>query len=157
LVLAAAAALVGCASGGLVDVPPGTTLIVLRHADRQGPEGDLSDLGRARSRALVGALSEFEIDAIYAPGVQRNLDTAAPLAADRQLTVNWIPTFNLASRLMENGRGKTIVWVGNKGNLADLWKSLALPDPPPLEYGDLYIVKAMPGSAPRVDRRRFEP
>ena len=59
-----------------------TTLIVLRHTDRQGLEGDLSKKGRARAEALVLALRDFEIDAIYSPGIQRNLDTAAPLSSD---------------------------------------------------------------------------
>lgn len=157
IVFAIAVTMVACASTGVVEIPPETTLIVLRHTDRQGLEGDLSEKGRARAEALVDALRDFEIDAIYSPGVQRNLDTAAPLSADRDLTINRIPAWNLASRLISEGRGKTIVWVGNKSNLVDLWNDLALSNPPPLEYGDLFIVESSSTGPPTVDRRRFEP
>ncbi len=136
-------------------MPDGTTLIILRHADRLGD--DLSDKGHARAAALVGALDGVEIDAIYTLGIQRNLDTATPLAAARGLPVETIFGGNPTSRLMSEGAGETIVWVGNKDNLAAIWDSLSLPAPPPLEYGDLFFVEPTDGGPPSVERRRFEP
>jgi hypothetical protein len=149
-----AALLVAPAVQAQVAVPPGTKLIIVRHADRTGE--NLNDRGKARAKALVGALAGMPIDAIYSPGFQRNLDTAAPLAAARGLAVTRIPADNPAARLMAEGAGKTIVWVGNKGNLQSIWDDLGAPGPAPLEYGDLFIVESG-GNGPKVTRRRFEP
>lgn len=151
--LAGVLSLAACASPGQVAVPPGTTLIVLRHADRLGE--DLTPEGVARAEALVAALDGVPIDAIYAPGIKRNLDTAAPLARARGLEIQRIPAENPASRLMAAGAGKTIVWIGNKGNLQAIWDAIAAPEPPPLEYGDLYFVTRARAGSPLVERRRF--
>jgi hypothetical protein len=47
--------------------------------------------------------------------------------------------------------------VGNKSNLVGHWNDLALPNPPPLGYGDLCIVEPSSTGSTTVDRRRFEP
>ncbi len=137
-----------------VAVPPGTTLIILRHSDRTGE--DLNAKGIVRSEALVPALAGIGIDAIFSPGIRRNLDTAAPLSTARGLPVQRIPAKNPAAALMAKGGGKTIVWIGNKGNLRSIWADIAAPGPPPLEYGDLFIV-TLGNGALHVDRRRFGP
>lgn len=147
--------LTGCTGGAGTQVPPGTTLIILRHADRTGE--DLNARGLERARALVGALQGVPIDQIFSPGLTRNLDTAAPLAADRGLTVTRIPPVNAAPRLMAQGAGQTVVWIGNKGNLNEIWADLGAPGDPPLNYGDLFFVTRGPTGRPRVARRRFGP
>lgn len=154
--LVLAGGLAACApttGSGKVPMPSGTRLIVLRHADRVGE--DLTPEGEARARALVGALEGIPIDAIYSPGIKRNLDTAAPLAAARGLTVERIPAENPAATLMARGAGRSIVWIGNKGNLQAIWDALDAPGPPPLEYGDLHIVEPGRPGPPGVTRRRF--
>ncbi len=148
--------LAACAPAGIrVAIPPGTRLIILRHADRTGE--DLNAKGIARAEALATALADVPIDAIYAPGIKRNLDPAAPLARARGLEIQRIPAESPAARLMAEGAGKTIVWIGNKGNLQSIWDALAAPEPPPLEYGDLYIVERARIGSPIVTRRRFGP
>ena len=142
-------------SPGQVPFPPDTTLIILRHADRTGE--DLNETGLTRAQALVQALDGIPIDAIYSPGIQRNLDTAAPLAQARGLQIQRIPADNPAARLLAEGRGKTIVWVGNKGNLQSIWDAIAAPEPPPLTYGDLFIVTKARIGSPLVERRRHGP
>jgi len=137
-----------------VAMPAGTTLIILRHADRL--DEDLTAKGIARAQALVGALDGVKIDEIYSPGIKRNLDTAAPLAAARGLSVKRIPANNPAAKLMAQGGGKSIVWIGNKGNLQSIWDALNAPGPAPLEHGDLFIVTPG-GLAPNVARRHFGP
>jgi len=114
--------LTACTASDQVKLPAGTRLILLRHAERAGL--DLNKVGRARAELLVRALADVHIDAIYSPRLQRNLDTVAPLAAARGLTVHHLPTDNPAARLMADGAGKTIVWVGNKGNIASIWQAL---------------------------------
>ena len=154
--LMSTATLAACTAAGThVAIPRGTKLIILRHADRDGD--NLSAKGKARAQALVAALDGIPIDAIYSPGIQRNMDTAAPLAKARGLTIQRIPAENPAARLMAEGAGKTIVWVGNKGNLAAIWDALDAPKPAPLAYGDLFIVTRARIGSPIVTRRRFGP
>ena len=151
--LALGAALAACAPGGQVQVPRDTTLILLRHADREGDQ--LSEKGRARAQALVTALEGVGIDRIYSPGLDRNLATAAPLAEARGLEITRIPPTGVAQRILSESAGQTVVWVGNKGNLTEIWEALAAPGEPPLDYGDLFFVEAGQFGGPKVTRRRF--
>jgi len=153
LTLSLGAALAACAPGGQVQVPRDTALILLRHADREGDQ--LSEKGRARAQALVTALEGVEIDRIYSPGLDRNLDTVAPLAAARGLEITRIPPTGVAQRILSESAGLTVVWVGNKGNLTEIWEALAAPGAPPLEYGDLFFVESGRLGGPEVTRRRF--
>lgn len=147
-------ALAACAGPiGPITLAPNATLIVVRHVDREGE--DLSAAGHARAQALVTALDGMAIDAIYSPGIKRNLDTAAPLAATRGL-----PTTRLAQEaptrgLTRHGAGETVIWVGNKGNIRTIWDDLGLADPAPLEYGDLHIIRADAAGTLTIERRHF--
>jgi len=145
----------GLAACSMLPLPSDTTgtLIVLRHADREGDQ--LSAEGIARAEALPAALAGVAIDAIYSPGVQRNLDTAAPLAQKRGLDVIRIPATNVATRMFTGNSGKTLVWVGNKDNITNLWAEIDAPGTPPLTYGDLFIVELRANQPPLVVRRHF--
>ena len=91
LTLSASGLLAACAAGPRqLKLAPGSTLIVVRHGDRDGE--DLNAKGRERARALVTALDGMDLHGIYSPGIPRNLDTAAPLSAARNLPVNRIAT-----------------------------------------------------------------
>ena len=116
--LVTAIVLTACAPPDFVEVPEGTKLIIVRHADRTGE--DLNELGIARAEALVSALEDTEIDAIYTLDLARNRDTAAPISAARGLVPIIIPDKLHAWQLMTKGKGQTILWVGNKGNLSSI-------------------------------------
>ena len=72
-----------------------THLLLIRHGRSQDvvPGSDesldppLSDTGHAQAAALAARLAPMKLDAIYASDLRRAVDTAAPLAADRQLDV----------------------------------------------------------------------
>lgn len=145
----------GAVQAGSVPIPDGTQLIILRHADRVGE--DLTPKGIARAEALPVALKGVEIDAVYSPGIKRNLDTAAPLLKATGLSVKRIPTKGAAARMMSEGAGKTVVWIGNKGNLAQIWEDLGAPGAAPLEYGDLFFVTRGADGAPKVRREHLAP
>lgn len=150
------AGVAGCAPvPGELALAPNSTLIVVRHGDRDGE--NLSDKGRERARALVEAVAEFDLAGIYAPGIQRNLDTAAPLAEARSMKIRRIPQENPTPRLVSQGAGKAVIWVGNKGNITRIWEDLRLSDPAPLEYGDLFILRSDAGGAVTIERRFFGP
>jgi hypothetical protein len=161
VVVIAAALLAGCASNTTVTSPSGTTttLILLRHAERtmlgedQGME--LSDNGLARAAALPAALEGMHIDAIYSPHLSRNLDTVAPLAKQRGLTVKVIGASQVAARLIGENPGKTVLWVGNKDNLDEIYEDVGGEGPPPIVYGDLYIVRVPDKGPAKVTKLRF--
>src|SRR5260221_12479074 len=64
-----------------IAAPPVTTVIVVRHAEKTGPTGDvpLSDAGRARARELARVLAGASVTAIYDTQYLRTQQTAEPL------------------------------------------------------------------------------
>lgn len=151
--------LAGCAAPP-VKSPPGTvtTIVLLRHADRNPLQENLTDEGRARAAALPKALADIPIDAIYTLQIKRNLDTAEPLSRARNLPVKVIEESAIAARLVRENPGKTVVWIGNTDNLAVIYEDLRGDGPPPVQYGDLFIIKLPDNDGPSVvTRRRFVP
>jgi hypothetical protein len=149
-------AIAACDRSAQVAVPEGTTLIILRHADRDDVQ--LNAKGRARAEALVAALEGVRIDAIYAPQIQRNIDTAKPLATARGMEIKLVERFDAADSFLEivaASGGQTIVWVGNKDNISPIWEALGLDRPSPIEYGDLFFVDGVSSVLPKVTRLRF--
>ncbi|ASP23161.1 histidine phosphatase superfamily (branch 1) [Antarctobacter heliothermus] len=136
-------------------ISPNSTVIVTRHGDRDGE--DLSDKGRARAQALVTAVEGLGVKHIYSPGIQRNLDTAAPLAQATGLPVKRLPQENPTPALVERGAGTVVLWVGNKGNIASIWETLGLSEPLPLSYGDLHIIRTDSAGQVTIERRRYGP
>jgi hypothetical protein len=149
----------GCVAPPLQS-PPGTvtTIVLLRHADRNPLQENLTDEGRARVAALPKALADVPIDAIYTLQIKRNLDTAEPLARERNLPVKVVEESTIAQRLVRENPGKTVVWIGNTDNLAVIYEDLRGDGPPPIQYGDLFIIKLPDHEGPSaVMRRRFAP
>ncbi|MCJ7873073.1 histidine phosphatase family protein [Phaeobacter sp. J2-8] len=144
-----------CAVGPLAPLrlAPGSTLILVRHADRT--DENLNAAGRARAAALPAALDGLALDLILSPGIQRNLDTAKPLAEARGLVITRLPQERPAARIVALGAGKSAIWIGNKGNLQSIWDDLAPGGEPPLEYGDLFILTADAEGRLLVDRRHW--
>ena len=151
--------LAGCAAPPVTS-PPGTvtTLVLLRHADRNPMQDDLTAEGRARAAALPKALADVPIDAIYTLQIKRNIATAEPLARERNLPIQVIEESMIAARLVAENPGKTVVWVGNTDNIAVIYDALRGDGAPPIQYGDLYIVwlPDNEGSS-TVEKRRFTP
>ena len=117
------------------------TLIALRHADRDAGNEELNADGRQRAKALPAALRDYPIDAIYAPGFKRNLDTGAPLADARNMSVQNIPADSIAAQLAKEPNHSSVVWIGNKENLKKLWADTGAPGEPPLNYGEVFVVQ----------------
>lgn len=144
-----------CGTPGAVVLSPNSTIYVVRHSDRNGE--NLNEKGLERSEALVDALADRPLDAIYSPGIQRNLDTAAPISQARGIEVSRRPQEAPTARLAREAKGRAVLWVGNKGNIATIWEDLRLPNPAPLEYGDLFIVRSDETGTVTVERLFFGP
>ncbi|QJF50088.1 histidine phosphatase family protein [Roseobacter ponti] len=147
----------GFAACTLPDVSPSarTTVIMIRHADRAGEV--LNSKGIARAAAMPAALARYDLDAIYAPDIQRNLDTAAPLATATGLPVTVIVKEQAGARMTADYPDGTVIWVGNKGNLRTIWAELGAPGQPPQEYGEIGVIELQGTGRHRVTRLTVGP
>lgn len=138
LFLALGLALAAC---GAPDPARLHTLIVVRHADRDPGVDALNATGIARAEAMVAALEGREVDGIRLPDRNRNRQTAAPLAEARGLEpVVMVADAGLGRALWREARGQTLIWIGNTGNISDIWEALNALGAPPTEYGTLAIL-----------------
>ena len=156
-----------------------TTIILLRHAERikngdQDKTGSyLRPEGRLRAQALVSAVGDMDVTAIYSPDFGRNRETVQPLADHLGLKVNIIPKSRLSNtprlanefveEVLSEHAGGVVVWVGNAsapvgplgGNLQRIYKRVGGTGKPPIRYGDLYII-VVPDKGPvRITKSRF--
>ncbi len=91
------------------------TILLIRHGENDFvgkrlagrlPGVHLNERGRQQAEALVGLLAPLPIHAIYSSPLERTLETAAPLAAARQLTVQVEPA--LIELDLGQWQGKTL-------------------------------------------------
>jgi phosphohistidine phosphatase SixA len=159
-VMAAITLLSGCAGDSLIRPPSGTTttLVMLRHAERPPWGSELTEQGRARAATLPAALRGIHLDAIYSANFSRNRDTVTPLAKQRGLPVKILKksaAASFAARLVRDNPGKSVLWVGNTGNLKEIYADIGGEGAPPLNYGDLYIVRVPDKGPLQVTRSHY--
>jgi len=137
---------VGC-TGSKVDSKSGTTttVILIRHAERDNFFA-LTAQGHKRAKALVDAVSDMGITAIYSPDLERNLDTVTPLANHLGIDITLTPKINkpmvdkIVREILTQHTGEVVLLVGNgSGNLRSLHHRLGGTGDGPYQYGDLYI------------------
>lgn len=129
---------------------PITTVVLVRHADRQG-DLDLLDpsLGTARANELARVLADANITAIYSTDKARTRSTAEPLATRLGIPVrSYEPDSSqlalFTKKLKKEHRGEAVLVVGHS-NTVPLTAHLlgARPRLPDLQHGDydeLFIV-----------------
>lgn len=163
--IAFSAALTACATVQVNSRPGTTTTVILtRHADRDRADGNLNEKGRERAKALVNAVKDMGVTAIYSPDVTRNLDTVRPLAARLGIAITTTPSFSLmesrsiVAEILEKHAGGVVVWVGNvSGNLQRMYHLLGGTGTGPVEYGDLHVL-TIPDKGPvKVFKTRYGP
>ncbi|MEH6405281.1 MAG: histidine phosphatase family protein [Sneathiella sp.] len=145
----------GCASQIYSEKGTISTVILIRHADRDVGQTDLNAKGKSRAKALVSALSHLTIDAIYSPAKKRNIDTVRPLSHAHNIEISVIDTSGVASRIVEENSGKTTLWVGNTSNLDHIFARFGGTEEGPNIYGDLYILTLSDSKLEKVEKRRF--
>lgn len=143
------------ATTGMATSQATTTIILLRHAERDVLAEDLNEDGQNRAIALVSALADVPVDAIYSPPLTRNLDTVVHLARDRGIEVTLIEPIGVAAQLLDGNAGKTVMWVGNTTNLPGIYADLGGSGEPPVKYGDLFFLRLGPGGEVAVTRSRY--
>lgn len=151
--------LAGCASGPQLPTDTVSRVVMIRHTERTQVTKELTEAGRERAAALPGALQDLPIAAIYSPDLKRNIATAMPLSKDRGIDITLIQEGTsweaVAQRLVSDHPGKTVLWVGNRGNLISLYALLGGSNEPPLEYGEIVILRVSGDRPVQEERRHF--
>jgi phosphohistidine phosphatase SixA len=143
-----------------------TTIVLLRQGGRDpsgdGPDPPLTLRGRKRAAALPAALGNIGVTAIYCPNLQRNIQTAQPLADHLGLKIIAISRRRLlnpkkqARELLDEFISKhangVVVWVGNLRDLEEIYKLVDGTGKPPIEYGSICIVTIPDIGPPRIKK-----
>jgi broad specificity phosphatase PhoE len=145
-----AVAMVAMPGFGQVSTTASTTVILVRHAEKAGPTGDvpLNGAGQERARVLVHVLGELEIDAIYSTPFARTRQTAQPLADAVGLDVTLMDvgatySRSMAAKIRSEHEGDVVVVVSHSNTVPEIIRELGAGPVPTIEdheYDDLYVV-----------------
>ena len=163
LVLLFAALITGCATGRTHSLPgTETTVILIRHAERTQVTKVLTEEGHARAQALVEAVGDMKITAIYSPDLERNLDTVRPLADHLGIDITVKPKISMpkvnaiVDEMLSQHSGETVLWVGNiSGNLGSIYWRLGGKGDGPFNYGEMFILTVPDHGTTSVVKTRY--
>jgi phosphohistidine phosphatase SixA len=138
-----------------------TSIVMVRHAERTEFTKVLTEKGRRRAQGLVKAAAGLNITAIYSPDLERNLDTAKPLAQHLGVEITVTPEKStplvdqIVDEMLDEHSGETILWVGNVSNLRKMYWRLGGDGEGPIEYGDLFIMKIPAKGRVKIEKTHF--
>lgn len=163
--LAAALVLLAIALAASAAPPKVTTIFIVRHAEKAGPEGDvpLSDAGHARATELARVLGSADVKAIYETQFQRTQQTAAPLAAALHVTPTRLETGpayakSVVRDVTTKHAGETVLVVSHSNTIGDILRELGIAAPPAIadtQFDDLFVVTRVTGAAPKLTALRY--
>lgn len=148
---------------GLSPLAQAATIILVRHADRNGgmaPDVSLSRSGEVRARELARVLKDSKIGAIFTTEVRRTQQTAEPVATEFHLQRIVIPakdTEALVSRLQALPDDETVLVVGHSNTIPLLVERLggAVPAMSDTEYDRLLVVVTGKSGKPVILTLRY--
>ncbi len=142
---------------------PVTTIILIRHAERDN-FFNITEQGGERAKALVNAVNDFEITAIYSPDLGRNVDTVRPLANHLKIDITLTPRITkstvdkIINEIATKHAGEVVLLVGNgSGNLRSLHHRLGGQGDGPDQYGELFIYTITDRGPVKVVKSRYGP
>jgi phosphohistidine phosphatase SixA len=169
LALASATALgcgESCACNGPLPEAAEVTIYVIRHGEKQLPEGvvkdddpPLSQAGQLRAMGLAKDIPVSELDAIYVTKTKRSYDTASAVIAVTGLEPIYYPPRDvdgLVTRLRKR-HGQSVLVVGHSNTIPPLLLGLGVQEPVEIsedQYGDLWVV-TVAASGTTLEARRF--
>lgn len=150
--------LAGCASTPQL---PGTTFVVVRHAEKGNDDPKdpaLSAIGQARAEALAAQLRGTPLTAAYATDFRRTQQTAAPAARMHRIDVQTydakLPAPEFASQLRRAHTSGVVLVVGHSNTVPGIVAALCACEVAAIDegtYGDRYDVRiALDGSTTLV-------
>jgi 2,3-bisphosphoglycerate-dependent phosphoglycerate mutase len=140
-----------------------TRFIFVRHCEKDvaGQDPPLTAEGQERAKALVSALDNEPIDAIYATEFKRTQMTVQPLAEERHLPVAIVQERNerkFAMQLVQSHKNQSVVIASHVNVIPDVVKHLGVREPVQLEensYGDIFVVEVDAKGRATMTRSRF--
>ena len=130
------------------------TIILVRHAEKSAPTGDvsLSDVGRARAASLAHVLADANIRLIFVTELKRTKETASSVSNKFHVEPSVITAADvdgLVAKLRTTPSGSTVLVVGHSNTLPEMIEKLGagtikIEDS---EYDHLYIVTLESGKA----------
>ena len=141
----------------------GTTVILIRHADRTSSETDqdpsLNDKGEARAQELVHVLGTSGIEIIYHSRFKRSKETANPLATQFGIAKKQLEEpSQLQHDILTRHAGKAVLVIGHSDTVPKLIKRLAGGDMDDIndgEFDNLFIVTVLGPSQARVTHLKY--
>lgn len=140
-----------------------TTVIVIRHADRDEEKDRLLPKGVERAAELVRIFEHLAPDAVFHSNATRSRDTARPVldlfkAADVQeycyeRCEPIIEADEISEMVLRKFEGKTVLIVAHSDTVAAIVKALSkesIDTTKPLGYNRVYIITVVPGQKTRV-------
>jgi broad specificity phosphatase PhoE len=126
-----------------------TTVLLVRHADRQGNADALNAAGTERAEELAHVLEKAGIGAIYSSEAVRTQQTAAPTATLLGLTPTAMPAADVAglvSLIRSDHSGQTVLVVGHSNTVPQIIVALGGPTVTigENEYDNLYVLTLCP-------------
>ena len=130
-----------------------TVVLVVRHAEKAGPSGDvpLSPAGELRALALVSVARQAGVTGIITTQFRRTRQTAAPMAESLGIVPQVVEATGAASgharavadTIRARYAGKTVLVVGHSNTIPAIVAALGAPPFPDLcdeEYDNLFMV-----------------
>jgi broad specificity phosphatase PhoE len=102
---------------------PDTTLLLVRHAERDGKRDALTAAGRGRAAELVHVGQRAQVSAVYHSDTLRTRDTAQPLARALGLAAIERPATAIAAlveEILAQQQGKTVLVVGHSNTVPQI-------------------------------------
>ncbi len=121
-----------------------TTIIFVRHADRDGSNDALTANGVTRANELVHVAERSGTTAIYHSGANRTRLTATPLANALGITMNQIASSTQTiDHIFNNHSGETVVVAGHSDTVPEMIGLAGGPTLPHItstEYDNLFVL-----------------
>jgi len=134
-----------------------TTVILVRHAEREDGVDTLNEAGMERAQELSRVLKDSGVDVIYASSFYRAQQTAQPLADVLDMTLNIYDPRKLNELVYligEKHKGETVVVAGHSSatprTVNELGVTPSLPDLEHHVYDQMYIVTFSKHRSPKL-------
>jgi 2,3-bisphosphoglycerate-dependent phosphoglycerate mutase len=137
----------------LAQAQSATTVLVVRHAEKQWEDGDppLSDVGWERAEALLQVAEDSGVSVLYGTQYKRTTQTLEPIAERFDLKIlvhDASDSEGLANRILSDHAGKVVLVSGHSNTVTGIVAALGAPQPQPIddaEYDNLYVVSIPAG------------
>jgi phosphohistidine phosphatase SixA len=142
---------------------PVTTVLLVRHAEKTGPEDDatLTAAGAARAQRLAEALRSAGVRAVFTSQFRRTQDTAAPLCKELGIEPEIVGAHDivkLVRTIRADHGGETVLVVGHSNTVPEIAKALGVAAEITIgekEHDDLFAVTLL-GETAGMLRLRLE-